>query len=667
MDFKHIIAEWLTKFFSSSAAQISIACIFSTILFATLIIYISKHPHKRTLPLKITFIMMFLGGVVLYCICHYQVLMQAADKMQAAVNEKPDKYLAWIKNNKNSWFYTIPYVIMRAVIDVGMMFYGRVNTDVFYDLPEAEKPLFVLLFWMIHIIAVYTTASALLIRFGNDLLRWIRIMTSKISDVDIVFGVTPDSLTFGRNIADRKGEMLVYVDSVITDNFEASISDMGGLTYSDKGAVKASPKFLRSLLIKPGKTKLWLYALSGEYDRNLQYAQMMSESLKTMGVLPEQTSLMLLGTDERKGMVFQSSDTQYGYGSVTSFDENEISARILIYEYPPCNAINFHEDGRAAEDMNVLIVGFGRIGHEVLRKVIANSQFDGSNFHATVYEPNLDTIAGFFRSQYPTMFINYDIDFEPHGGRGSSIFHFLQENASKLKYIVICLEDRDVARDIAVHMVDRLHAMGYSQNVYTCDTKSIRCYSPYTKECATHWIYDSEILYSGELDKYAVELNHRYTGGASPAEDWRQCGYFDRMSSRASVDYLIPLIRRLTVNAKTSELTPEQMENLAKCEHMRWCAFHYTFGFDVMDKEEFIRRVKARQDEIRENGSSKIKATKDMKQQLHACLVDWDELDEISRIENSLTSGNRNYKDSDRSNVQTVMEIMQTTPKAEVM
>ena len=637
---------------STSVVQIAIACILSTILFTTLIIYISKHPHKRTLPLKITFIIMFLGGVVLYCICHYQALMQFLGKKTS------DKYLDWVKSPKNSWYYTIPYVIMRAVIDVGMMFYGRVNTDVFYDLPEAKEPLFVLLFWMIHIVAVYTTASALLIRFGNDLLRWIRIMTSKISDVNIIFGVNSESLTFGRNIADRKGEMLVYVDSVISENFDGVILDMGGLTYSYKEAVKASPKFLRILRIKPGTTKLRLYALSDEYDRNLQYAQMMLESLKSMNILPDQTSLMLLGTDELKGMVFQAKTEQYGYGSVVSFDENEVSARILIHEYPPCNAINFGEDGRAIEDMNVLIVGFGRIGHEVLRKVIANAQFEGSDFHATVYEPNLDNIAGFFRSQYQTMFANYDIGFEPYGGRCSSIFQFLNDNASKLKYIVICIEDKDVARDIAVHMADRLQAMGYSQNVYTCDTKSIRCYSPNMQDCATHWIYDSEILYSGELDKYAVELNHRYTGGASAAEDWRQCKYFDRMSSRASVDYLIPLIRRLTHN-KTAELTPVQKENLAKSEHMRWCAFHYTFGFDVMDKEEFIRRVKARQDEIRKYGSSNIRPTKDTKQQLHVCLVDWDELDEVSRIENSITSGNRNYKDSDRGNVQTVMDIMQ--------
>ena len=651
MSFMNEIKELSAIAYGSSFFPVAIAWFLSIILFAALIIYISKHPQKRTKPLKAAFIVMFLGGMAIYCTCRYLEIQQAL------TSQSDYYYLDWVKRENASWLY-IPYVVMRAVIDVGIMFYGRDNSYVFYNLPISKYPLAVMFFWLIHIIAFFTAATALLIRFGNDLLRWIRIITSKISDVDLIFGVNAESLAFGRNIADLDGNMLVYVDSVIKDDYEASIREIGGLTYSDKEAMKASVPFLKSIRIKAGKTRLRLYAFSREFDRNMHYARMMSESLNNIGVLPDQTELTLLGTDEWKGMFFQSSDTQYGYGSVISFDETEMSARLLMNEYPLCNAINFDENGRAVEDMNVLIVGFGRIGHEVLRKVIANGQFEGSSFRATVYDPNFEQRTGFFKSQYPNMFANYNIDFEPHGGRGNKIFKFLQDNASRLKYIVVCLDDRDTARDIAVHMVDRLQTMGYSLNVYTCDSKSVRCYSRYAKECQTHWLYDSDLLYSGELDKYAMELNHRYSGGKSVLEDWKRCAYFDRMSSRASVDYLIPLIRRVTAN--TGRMTPEQRENLAKSEHLRWCAFHYTFGFDVMEKEEFVQRIKSRQSELRESGSSKIKITKDTKTLKHVCLVEWDELDEISRIENSLTNASRNYKDSDRMNIDMVTELINT-------
>ena len=662
----------------SNTIQIIIACVISTVLFILSITYISKHPQKKTAFLKMVFIAMFILGTVMYCIFHYLAPIQIKGQEQSD-----------FLNSGYNPLFRILYVVLRSVIDVGNMFSGRANTDLFYRLDISKNPVCVILFWTVYVITFYTTASALLLRFGNDLLTWIRITLAKFfgSDVNVIFGVNPDSLLFGKNIADTKGSTLIYVDSFAGDDYELSIKSIGGIFYSDSEALKASPSFLRSIGIKPRKARLKLYAMSSDYDRNIQYAQMMSETLEKANIPPEQTELMLLGTDELKGMIFQSDKNQYGYGNVICFDEFEMSARLLIHEYPLCNAIKFDENGRASEGLEVLIVGFGRMGHEVLRKVIANGQFEGDitqvdiqqeagnsqeniqfesrNFHATVYDPNFDKHEGFVRSQYPKMFANYNIDFEPQEGRSSHIFQFLKEYAHKLNYIVICLNDRDTARDIAVRMADRLYALGRTINVYTCDTKSVRCYSPNAKKCKTHWVYDSDLLYSGKIDGYAVELNHKYEelyrkseeqGIVTPIEDWRKCDYFGRMSSRASVDYLIPLIRR--VSGESGVLTPEQRENLSMSEHLRWCAFHYTFGFDVMEKEEFLQRVKKRVAEIREHGRSSVKMTKDMDKKLHVCLVGWDELDDISEMENALTHGNADYKENDRRNVDMVMDLM---------
>ena len=616
---------------------VCIALVFISLAFFFLKVttYFAKHPQKSTEYLKVIFALMFFIGLLIYCYCNYQIFEIAAE------GQKEVKGLGWV--NKNTpLFYKILYVVMQSVMDVGMMFYGRANSDVFYQLSEAKEPLYVMGFWLLHVTAFFTAASALLIRFGNDFLRWIRITKTKVSDIDLIFGINADSLVFGRNISNVDGNMLVYVDSVIREDYETSIRDIGGLTFSDNDAVRATRSFLQNIRVMPNKTRLRLYALSGEYDRNLEYAQKMSDSLMEKGILPDQTELVLLGTDEMKGIMFQSDEKQYGYGSVVSFDEYEMSARLLIHEYPLCNVINFDSNGRATENMNILIVGFGRIGHEVLRKVIANGQFEGSRFHATVYDPNYKHRAGFIQSQYPDMFDKekYDINFEPQGGRGIKFFSYLQENASKLKYIVVCIDDRDVARDIAVHMSDRLKAMGHPLNVYTCDSKSVRCYSQYAKEYRTHWIYDSKLLYSGELDRRAKELNHRYAGGSSVNEDWKKCEYFERMSSRASVDYLMPLIRRMR-ETNAGRLNSEQRENLARSEHLRWCAFHYTFGYSLMTQEELTQRVKEAQNEIREFGKSSIRPTRDKKNMKHACLVDWDTLDEIARIENSMTAANR--------------------------
>ena len=649
------------SFTESSYVPIAISIVLAIALFILIITYISKHPKKNTKLLKILFVIMFIVGMIMYCYFHYRMLEEVVS------GELNSKSLDWVQSESTSWFYYITYIVMRSAMDVGMMFYGRSNSEIFYSLPESENPNNVFCFWLLHTIAFFTASSALIIRFGDNFLRWFRWAKTKVSDVDLIFGINDSSIVVGRNIADDEGSMLVYVDNVVSEDYESSIHNLGGIVYSDKDALKATKSFLKDIRIQKGTTRLRLFVMSSDYDKNLQYAQMMSESLKELQILPEQTKLILLGTNEERGMIFQFNEKQYGYGNVLAFDEFEMNARMLIHEHPPCNAIKFDENGCATENMEVLIVGVGRMGHEVLRKVIANGQFEGSEFHATIYEPVFIQRTGFFESQYPNMYANYNIDFELRDIKGRKFFKFLQDNASKLKYIVICLEDRERSRNLAINVIDRLQTLGYPQDVYTCDSKGIRCYSSEVQKCKTHWIYDSALLYSGEFDKYAMELNHRYTQGNGVEEDWKQCDYFGRMSSRASVDYLIPLISRIKDLMHIKNLTNKQRENLAKCEHLRWCAFHYTFGYDVMSKDEFVQRVKERQYEIEKLGKSKIKTSKNEKERRHICLVSWEELDEISRIENSLTNGNKDYKGNDIINVDMVMKIIQEDKSQEAL
>ena len=623
--------------------EIILACALSTCLFAALIIYIAKHPHKRTLPLNIAFIIMFFGGMLIYGYCNYERTLSKNVSIG-------DKNFEWT-GDPHAKYFRLPYVVIRSVMDVGTMFYGRDHSDVFYKLEIAKKPWAVLIFWLVHLIAFYTAATALIIRFGKDLLRWIRRHSASIDKIILIFGVNEASLALGRNLSEQEHLMLVYIDEKFSEDDGNLIRELGGVAYSDKDALNASQKFLKRVRVMQAVIKVKLYALSSDHDRNVNYARYLLNSLKDFNIKPEQSELVLLGVDEFRGMNFINSEDAYGYGDVISFDELAISARVLINKYPVCNAIKFDENAKALEDVNALIVGFGRIGHEVLRKIIANSQFYGSKFKAVIYDPNFNRRDGFFRSQYPNMFANYDIEFEPQDGRGSKFFEFLNQNAAKLNYIVICIKDRNMARDIALKTIDRLNALGFNnKSVYTCDYKSIRKYSQNVQECETNYIYDSELIYSGELDAYAKELNNKYCGGSEQDinENWKKCDYYSRMNSRAAVDYLMPLIKNL--NLKT--LSKKQRENLAHSEHMRWCAFQYTFGFKAMEREEFIKRVKDFK------AGAKIKTSRDMQAKKHICLVDWDELDNISRLENSITQGSVNYKEFDRQNVDMILKIL---------
>ena len=189
-----VIAETLLMgFMHYGAFQIAVACILSIVLLPELIILISKYPNGRTNLLKWAFVLMFFGGMIFYFYCHYRGLELGLSKNDS---------LVWAK--EASWFYKVFYVIISSVMDVGWMFYGRGNADVFFSLPEAKYPPLVLVFWLLHLIAFLTAVSTLLIRFGDNLLKWVRTKT-QVSSVDLVFGINATSLAFSRNITNTAG------------------------------------------------------------------------------------------------------------------------------------------------------------------------------------------------------------------------------------------------------------------------------------------------------------------------------------------------------------------------------------------------------------------------------------------------------------------------------
>lgn len=77
------------------------------------------------------------------------------------------------------------------------------------------------------------------------------------------------------------------------------------------------------------------------------------------------------------------------------------------------------------------------------------------------------------------------------------------------------------------------------------------------------------------------------------------------------------------------------LEKYAEMEHKRWNAFNFMYGVDVWNKDE----VTASNGKLRFNGTILAK---------HICIVDFDELDEMSLKVRSLGNVNENYKETDR-------------------
>ena len=96
----------------------------------------------------------------------------------------------------------------------------------------------------------------------------------------------------------------------------------------------------------------------------------------------------------------------------------------------------------------------------------------------------------------------------------------------------------------------------------------------------------------------------------------------------------------------------ELMENLARTEHLRWCAFHAVMGYRRMDRETWDRQAEAWR-----KGQA-VSLGKDRKLRLHCCMIPWEELEELSARENAVTGRQVDYQEMDRENVRAVKEVL---------
>ena len=81
-------------------------------------------------------------------------------------------------------------------------------------------------------------------------------------------------------------------------------------------------------------------------------------------------------------------------------------------------------------------------------------------------------------------------------------------------------------------------------------------------------------------------------------------------------------------------------------------------GFTAMPEDVLRKRGEHYRTEVTEKGSSRLRITKDLPHRMHACLCGWDDLDTLSRIEESYTGKYTDYKDMDVRNVLALPNVL---------
>ena len=532
-----------------------------------------------------------------------------------------------------------------------------------------------ILFWLVHLMGLFTAASAVIAAMGQGLLRKLRLVLLRRRDVSLIFGLNKYTLSFAQALIRRKDQAVAFVAKHPDPALTASAEQMGCIVYEDFGADDCGIRLLDRIGIKFGRRKLRVYAMDGEPAANWRFAEKILSALKLLYIDPYRTKLVLLGFGDETDNRLQKTEEHYGYGSVYAVNEPELTARLLIKHYPPCNVVDFDDQGKAINDFHGIVIGCGQLGQAVLRQLVMNGQFVGNNFRLRVFDPELPNIAGKLFRECESMMEQYDIKFHACDGRSNQFFSYLKQHISKVGYIAVCTGSEEmnsqIARQIRAYLNNMSHRYPACKRtqVYTCSTLGVSCFcGDNTQEDCE--VYTPEVLCTDKIDCMAMEINHSYCAGrGDKLANWRKCTHFDKMSNRAAADFYPAFLRAagMTEEEARANWNPQGplLKNLAITEHLRWNAFHYAMGFRPMTKEEWDARVRKYQSLKLTEPETTYRIAKDVERRIHACIVPWEELNTVSTKESQVTGKQKDYQKNDFQNVMCISDILNAANTAQ--
>ena len=535
-------------------------------------------------------------------------------------------------------------IVIKTLLMVCRMFSGGNDFDVIKEAPLFRYDLVVTLFWVGHFMAFYMTASAAVKLLGERMLKTLRTRMLRTGEVCLVYEATPDTV---RLVGTRKRKRPIVLVSEQSDMVAGALADsLGGVAFDGGRTACADKKFLKTIGVKGSRRRLDIFCIGDDPTRNVRYAEALLPALEEREVDPGVTSLFLLGVPEERASRLLAADGRYGYGELIACSRYDLIVRLIVEKRPPWSFIRCDGSGRGLNDLRVVVVGFGQVGQAVLRQMVMDGQMEGSALHVEVFDRRMDEERGYFDVCYPQMLKDFDIVLHAASANSTLFYERLDQAAPGV--IVLCTGDQERNMEIGQIIYRKYGESGKRPCIIQCTSDSV---------LVDEQEYHLTQIDVHRLDRAAMALNHVHCAGDSPEADWKRCDPFSRASCRAAAGFIPAHLCAAGITGEEALAgrwppAPEVLENLARTEHRRWCAFHLAMGYAPMDEAELQERCERyRLGEIGSIVNNTAGGT-------NACLIPWEKLDELSRRVSEATGRPVDFKAMDRKNVLAIPDVL---------
>lgn len=399
------------------------------------------------------------------------------------------------------------------------------------------------------------------------------------------------------------------------------------------------------------KVETHLYFLSDGDDWNIKQARQAINELSEMEEAEKRrdtdftfpaVKIHVITYDEISEKYFMISLTNLpGFISVIVHNYATLVSRKLIEQFHPVDFIGIDRKKTVATtDFNALIIGLGQIGTHVLRKLIEQGQFVGSNFKATVIDRLIHLQEGRFEHLYPGVKINYDVQFVEAEVGHRTFYETVRKLIDQTNYIIIALGQDELNIQTALEILEinsknekklfiQLEDESHWKETLKKHESQIRIFGASDEVFSERNILQREVEMSGRLVHQVYNILY------NSSDSFDKISRYEQLSNISAAEHLYAKVRLLGYknlddfscrfannDAYISSLTKIQELNLSIGEHLRWNAFHFIHGWTTLHMDQIPG----------ETMDEKYKNRKNTVLRLHSCLISWENLVKLQQI-----------------------------------
>lgn len=535
-------------------------------------------------------------------------------------------------------------VALRALFSTCRIFILENDISEVNSIMRADAT-YMLFFGLVHASALILTVLTFLSFFGLQFISRIKILLARPDQTYLFFGMNEPSRHLIKSIRSHGRRRCIIIVENKPDKSENEGSFIKDLRETRCILIDQNPLDVMSLkklgLPKRFYRKLFhTFMISDGENQNIKAALSLMKYIKKDRIPDEHLMFYIRSATEGIERIFEDANTKNLIKiDCKIFSTPDLIARQLMEKCPIVeNMIIDSDTATVKNDFNLLIVGFDRVGVEVLRKSLYCGQFIGGTLKANVLDGSMKSKEGTFNNRFNGINQNYSINYIEAIPGSHAFYDVLSKKIHELSYVVVALDNDQLSMETAIEIQRLIKRRGFDKMV----TIAVQISSPelfIQFEDKLNYpnirlfggmpdIYTESIIINESMDKMARSMNALFNSiyHIEPVDNWTHLDAFTRESNRSASMNIRTKLKLVGLEMSGKEvsgviserledyLMDERLHNLAMQEHLRWNAFHFSSGWTTWDLADTEGAIKA----------------KDSKNKRHACLVSWGRLQEVT-------------------------------------